>query len=390
LTAGSVGRTLKSEAMKLVAAVTAWALCSGCAGAALLPVAGTEPDTGVASPADAGGGPELGPAGPDGLVPSGPRPVPPSAGPGASLTVVADLSSDTQLRKMWGSSEHDLWLVGGGGWAAPGPTLEDIQILGHPEPERIVHFDGANVREVPAPASGALLAIWGSSARDVWAAGDGAIIHFDGTSWSRVDTSFTPSVYAIWGSSASDVWFAGDRQMRHWDGSTWRDVAIPGGSSYAPEADVLLSLWGFSANDVWAGGGTGTLIHWDGATWTTVHTGSTLYVYGLWGASPADLWGVGNGGYRLRWTGTALDQVDEGYTGFNAVRGHAPDDVWGVGSCCWDTGEGRGWVSHFDGAAWTSTRFDGWADFQDVWVGAEGTVYALVGSKQLVRLVTPR
>lgn len=356
--------------MKRECGLIAWVFLLGCSGNALLD------DAGAGSPPEGGG----------------------SQMPSGNWSLVVDLSSDTRLNKMWGSAADDIWLVGGGGFWAPGGTPEQPNVRGNPAPQRIVHFDGTRAEEVAAPGDDPLSTIWGRAKDDVWAAGGSTLIHFDGERWSRVTTPFTPAISAIWGASASDVWFAGGRTIRHWVAGVWsefndlpggREIDLPGaptGTRGLIEADILLSLWGFSASDVWAGGGSGTLLHWDGLRWRSVPTGSTLYIYGLWGASPDDIWGVGNGGYRVRWNGAGLEQAREDWTGFNAVRGRARDDVWGVGSCCWKDGPMKGWAAHYDGAKWSAAESAQWEELQDVWTGSDGTVLALTGYRQLIRL----
>lgn len=262
-----------------------------------------------------------------------------------TTTMVASFGGDP-LIALWGSTSRDIWLVGG--------YTQNPEGGGAPSSERIVHFYGSGWSEAQTPSPYALFAVWGAAGDDVWSgggdgmiSGSGVILHYDGITWSQL-AQLHDTVSAIWGSSSSDVWFAGGFSIWHWDGKEIGLVSAP------KPTDDYLTLWGFSASDVWAAGATGTLVHWDGSVWTPVPTTSSLYIYGLWGASPNDLWGVGNGGYQLHWNGTAINRTSTlGYAGFNTIYGLNASDIWALGSCCWQDGGYAPWGAHYDGARWT-------------------------------------
>lgn len=51
----------------------------------------------------------------------------------------------------------------------------------------------------------------GSAPNSVWAVGfGGAIVHWDGTAWSPVPSGSGQGLLAVWGSGAHDVWAAGN------------------------------------------------------------------------------------------------------------------------------------------------------------------------------------
>jgi len=62
--------------------------------------------------------------------------------------------------------------------------------------------------------------IWGTSAGNVYAVGDGAggaIFHFDGTAWTRIDSdSGMMPLYGIWGSSEENIFAVGDGVVLHY------------------------------------------------------------------------------------------------------------------------------------------------------------------------------
>ena len=52
--------------------------------------------------------------------------------------------------------------------------------------------------------------VWGSSASDVFAVGNGGtILHYDGSSWSEMSGDITRDMRKVWGASASEVFAVG-------------------------------------------------------------------------------------------------------------------------------------------------------------------------------------
>ena len=53
--------------------------------------------------------------------------------------------------------------------------------------------------------------VWGSSASDVFVAGDsGAILHYDGAAWHSMDSGTAMYLKSLWGSGGSDLFAVGD------------------------------------------------------------------------------------------------------------------------------------------------------------------------------------
>jgi photosystem II stability/assembly factor-like uncharacterized protein len=134
--------------------------------------------------------------------------------------------------------------------------------------------------------------IWGASASDLWTIGDGALpIHRVGTTWTLASASVAMGndMFSMHGSSATNVWAAGDFYVTHWDGSSW-----------TPQ---MLNVGGGSINSIWVrdlmnvyivnGGGTYYATHDGGTNWGGGATGLTtgLAIYGF----PGHLYLAGNG-----------------------------------------------------------------------------------------------
>lgn len=163
----------------------------------------------------------------------------------------------------------------------------------------------------PAPAwrpvleelDGALLSVWGSSARDVWAVGgslgNGApalVVRFDGAVWRRARPGKSESFWWVHGTGERDVWLVGERgRITHWDGTAFEEHA-------SGTAATLFGVWSARPDEAWAVGGTpesatdanDVLLRWDGSSWkpealpepSTPARGVALYK--VWGPPPRD------------------------------------------------------------------------------------------------------
>lgn len=140
-------------------------------------------------------------------------------------------------------AKNDVWLAT---WYSLGSS---------PVTTKLQHWDGADWQNVSSYFPGPTLAAWGSGARDVWSAGEGATFsRWDGATWSRSAQfgllgNADLYVYAGWSSGPDDAWAAGDTFMAHWDGKSWELRASPSPRSFA--------LWGSGPGDIWLVGQQG-------------------------------------------------------------------------------------------------------------------------------------
>jgi photosystem II stability/assembly factor-like uncharacterized protein len=87
---------------------------------------------------------------------------------------------------------------------------------------------------------------------------------------------------AVWGTSADDVFLAGDRGvLLRWDGR--RATPLP-----SPTTRDLRGLWGRSPTEVYAVGDSGTVLRYDGDRWRVVDAGTTAYLFGVTGSRSGD------------------------------------------------------------------------------------------------------
>lgn len=166
---------------------------------------------------------------------------------------LASHSEPAALLGVWGSDTNDVWVVGGRSELAGPPT--------------VLRYDGAWSR-VATPVSGIdLWWVFGSAADDVFFGGSaGTILRWRGDSFEQMATPRTGIVFGIWGASATDVWAVGDGGagggiVWRFDGTAWRDVPLPDGTP-----SRIFKVHGRAADDVWMACGDGSVLHWNGQT----------------------------------------------------------------------------------------------------------------------------
>jgi hypothetical protein len=255
-----------------------------------------------------------------------------------------------------------------------------VMVACGPEPRWSV-----SVRDQP----GALLSVWGTGPRDVWAVGadprDGSgpmVLHFDGAAWTRVPTAVTGDLWWVFGFAGGPVFAGGE------GGMIVRLTTAGAERLPTPGTNVVFGIWGASANDVWAVGGAvntptgGFAWRFDGSVWrraenfpAEIETGATLYK--VWGTTASDVWMVGTGGTALRADGARFLPTPSGTTRTLFTVHTAGARAAAVG------GFGTGVVLEHDGMEWADVtptgapqlagvaldRDDGYA------VGIGGTVY---------------
>jgi len=125
----------------------------------------------------------------------------------------------TLMFDIWGSSPNDVYAVG---WSSGSRNAV------------MWHYDGSKWINVLLPVeSFTLNSIYGFSSTDVYAAGgqkrdSSFIIHYDGSSWKEEDIVSGNILSNIQGSSANNIWAAGNfNTLYHYDGSRWtRDSVV--------------------------------------------------------------------------------------------------------------------------------------------------------------------
>ncbi len=246
--------------------------------------------------------------------------------------------------------------------------------------------DSASWTLVHSKLPGALMAVWGSSADDVWAVGadrgDGTgatAMHFDGADWEQLETGVSGDLWWVFGFEDGPIFLGGkDGVILRYRQGEFERMETPG-------AGTVYGIWGTAPDDLWAVGGqlpAGAFAwRYDGQSWTKApgfpaDLTESQAMFKVWGRSADDVWMVGTGGVAVHFDGSRFSQEDSG-TSHILFTVHADDEkLAAVG------GLGTGVVLENDGSGWRDVTPDGTPHVMGVWtvsktayaVGVEGAV----------------
>ena len=234
-------------------------------------------------------------------------------------------NTENPLYGVWGSSATDVFAVGQGNGNGT-----------------ILHYNGSTWSAMTIGTTNVLLGVWGSSSSDVFAVGgEGTILHFDGSAWSLMNTVNVGGerydLQSVWGSDPNNVFAIGylvsssnllfyDIILRY-DGTSWGLM-----DSYSYQFRIW-GVWGSSSRDVFAVGEYGTILQYNGTAWRLMSSGTTNPLYGVWGSSATDVFAVGDYGTILQYNGTAWRLMNSGTVpeALYAVWGSSANSVFAVG-----------------------------------------------------------
>jgi hypothetical protein len=238
-------------------------------------------------------------------------------------------------------------------------------------------------------------AIYGTSASDIFVTGvyegssDGLILHYDGQAWSEQFRTNQVLLGGLWGSSATDVFAAGNPTggslspglVLRYNGSQWSDMGPQ------EEFDHYLSVWGTSPGDLFVGGwfdaipANGLIRHYDGSPWSpmTGHPfGTNGEITDLTGVSPTDVYALGSSSEEGASRTYAIARYDgSGWTPSFATTEYQLNGVWAVGANDAFAVANAGYIFRYDGAAWNPMLSPTGNNLTDVWGTSAANVYAV-------------
>jgi hypothetical protein len=312
---------------------------------------------------------------------------------------------DASLDSIWASSPQDLWIAGrygilrgdGEHWNAVtvtgtdastiytsvwGTASDDVWVT--TRANGVFHFDGAtwSSHTFASGVGGAVTAVAGRAANEVYFATGNGVYRWDGTSYTLDRSGITTGV---WASAASGVWAWQGAHIYQRIGSTWVTQAAP-----HAVADVrpISSTTAWVALDQYESSGQ-SLAYFDGS-WTEYPAAWQLNALELVDAN--ELIGVGSWGYTMLRDSSGTTEV-----GAPSLRGESlagmsgtgADDLWFAG---WDPHSTMTmFAAHFDGSAFSEYRIGSGGGFEavaalggdDVWAVAgasAGSIYSFTGS----------
>ena len=280
----------------------------------------------------------------------------------APLPPILMAPTDGVLRALTAFGPHDVWAVGTLFSAGSPPSLHPL----------VLHWDGAawqpvGIPDLPAgPAAtgaGALVAVDGTSATDLWTLGT-SILHYDGTRWQTATVPSVGSTPLTFQSLAvldhDDAWVvavpqaagtaAGPPIVLRWSGRDW---SVAGGLPAGFQPAAIGGVRGQTG--LWAVGNGAA--HWDGVRWTAVSVPGlgTGVLQSVTATLLGEAWAVGRvpdsdsvlHSAIFHWDGRRWERLADPaavlqnpYTNLGRIGVEGPGDAWAVGSTTMVTGSG--------------------------------------------------
>ena len=278
-------------------------------------------------------------------------------------------NNDQEFNDVWAYSEKQVFIVGGN-------LSKGV----------IYHWDGNyEVSPMIIPECTALHCVWGTSPKNVYAAGDSSIIlHYDGTSWQKVyQSEFSgnqSSILSLWGKDEQTIYAVGgnpdgatilkkvgnkwERQIHtfnHWlNGvSGWSDRVVAVGVSgivvetTIPEnswtkltlgqTSVLKGIWGRNYTEIFAVGYYNQFKYFSEGNWQPLTLSEWHDYNGVYG-NDKTVYAVGSEGTILSYENNKIVKHN---TGTNAFL----KDIWGEQETFYAVGE-NGTILCYTGVTW--------------------------------------
>jgi hypothetical protein len=269
--------------------------------------------------------------------------------------------TEEYLWGVWGTSENNVYAVGGGMW-------ENFSCV-------ILHYDGTSWSEVECITENRLENIWGTSENDIFAVGTGGtIVHYNGYSWSEMESGTTETLTDVWCNTENDVFTVGaEGTILHYDGSSWSKME-------SGTTDLLMSIWGSSGTDIFTVSKEGAILHYNGYSWSAMESGTTEFLLGVWGSSSNDVFVVSWNGSIIHYDGVVWSKMESGTT-------NRLSSVWGTsGSDVYVVGEAK-ILLHYDGSTWTQMTsplgLPSYTYYYDIWGSSPVDVF-IVGKLGII------
>ena len=269
------------------------------------------------------------------------------------------------ISAIWGSSASNVYAAGES-QSAVGTTLTPMFHFNGQAWQRLkIHSnEGGNIQ------LGSYMDITGFNESSIYVVGGHSIVHFDGVEWSEEFLDESTDLYSIWANRPDDIWTGGyNGTLYHFNGSSWTFYQ-------APDSVHIRSISGFDTDEVYAIAGKlvnkrwwSFFLKWDGQKWAVLEKFDTVVTesedsFGQYDLFAVDsvLFSVGQGLWRRTRTDTLWSPDFYSLTDYLCVFGTSSDNLWLGGA-----GGSFAYYSNFENALWINSFRNLTTHFRDIW-----------------------
>jgi alpha-tubulin suppressor-like RCC1 family protein/ABC-type uncharacterized transport system auxiliary subunit len=263
-----------------------------------------------------------------------------------------DIITYSDLEDIWGRSANDIFAVGNGG--------------------TIFHYNGISWNKMVTTYDYDLNAIWGDVGMVYVVGNSGVILQYNGHSWSKMFTGTTQHLNGIWGNGRSVFAVGTYGTILKYNGVSWSEMS-------SGTTTELLDIWG-NENVMYAVGRDGMVLQYNGYVWDTMSKITLYPLRGVWGSSENDVFAVGDAGVIIHYNGTEWIEQERGD---NSLKG-----IWGLSSnVAFATGL-QGTILSYDGNAWSQTESGVAYPLMGIWGASITDIYVVGENGTILRRST--
>ncbi|KPA16408.1 hypothetical protein MHK_003370, partial [Candidatus Magnetomorum sp. HK-1] len=267
--------------------------------------------------------------------------------------VIDSIISYSDLEDIWGRSANDIYAVGNGG--------------------AIFHYNGIAWSKVVTTYDDDFNAIWGDVGMVYVVGNNGVVLQYNGYSWSKMFTGTTEHLYGVWGNGRSVFAVGTYGTILKYNGVSWTEMS-------SSTTTTLLDVWG-NENKMFAAGNGGLVLIYNGYDWQPMTKVTAYSIRGVWGSSENDVFAVGDGGTIIHYDGTNWIEMERGR--FSSLKG-----IWGLsGNKVYAAGL-QGTIVNYDGTQWTETESGVAYPLMGIWGASITDIYVVGENGTILRRST--
>ena len=267
--------------------------------------------------------------------------------------VIDSIVSYSDLEDIWGRSANDIYAVGNGG--------------------AIFHYNGISWSKVVTTYDDDFNAIWGDVGMVYVVGNNGIILQYNGYSWSKMFTGTSEHLYSVWGNGRSVFAVGTYGTILKYNGVSWTEMS-------SSTTTTLLDIWG-NENKMYAAGNGGLVLVYNGYDWQPMTKVTAYSLRGVWGSSETDVFAVGDGGTIIHYDGQDWKEMERG--NFSSLKG-----IWGLsGNKVYAAGL-QGTIVNYDGTKWSETESGVAYPLMGIWGASITDIYVVGENGTILRRST--
>jgi hypothetical protein len=226
-----------------------------------------------------------------------------------------------EIYSIFGFSENDIWVAGS---YIVDPNYYPL----------FGHWDGKKWEKTIIWTKGQIVALWGTSSKDLFAVGgSGIAYHFDGSSWTAMTSNSNKFLHDMWGVSHEMIYAAGEDvttgggSLLFFDGISWSVLYDRLSTIQEEPRGKTTAVWMTDSENVYIASSSG-IYKGSRLSWQKLNAlTENIYVETIRGSSWRNVFIAGDFGLLVHWDGYSWYRYNQFYR-YSEGRGDILKDLW--------------------------------------------------------------